>query len=125
MVLLRCFVAKLTGVLDSKTTWKWLTSWNDPSFNITVTWIFVYQVHWFCNGMALSLTTSGRGSTSRGRGKRNRGAIQLDQPNTSGGKTTGRNPINNIINDMASTYHEGTAEEIHNLIDEWGVELNK
>ena len=42
MVLLWCFIAPLTGVPDSKTTWKCFASWKDPSFKITVTQPFVY-----------------------------------------------------------------------------------
>jgi len=50
--------------------------------------------------------------------------VSAGQPSSSGEKSRGQKPVANIINYVATSYHEGMLEEIQQLIEEWEVDLN-
>ena len=70
---------------------------------------------------------SSRNPTLRGRGRvwKNNGKQEEGEPINLGGKPRGWKPTVNIINEAKKAYHEGINEEIWQLIEKWGDDLNR
>lgn len=78
-----------------------------------------------CKAMVSSATTKARSPPSRGHSRRTREALVTGHSNRSRGRMQARKPVSSIINDVGTAYHEGTSEEIRQLMEEWEADLNR